>query len=397
MSLSKVSLLSCQNPFCLNFNKKPFATQAAYTQHIDRNIGCYNFIVKRAHVAAPHGASVSRRHRLHEDGDVAWTSNKRPSLLRRHMVNDVAAAGDLPVVTMAQYPNAHFIGSDRLLQSPGDGCEVRNGCVEDDNVADNLSVLGDDSKTNTAIDGDAEAPSFRSNFMYTTDQKWTVSLLKILDHANAPDYTFGEVLEWARSASADSYSYDPVGGLSRSKNVDALINSVRNGKKLLPFARRVDLDHGSPSDVICFDFVPQLLSLLQNRSIMTAENLAIDINDPLKPYFALKGSNVLGEALSGSVYRKAYDRLITDPEKQLFVPIIQWIDRTSVTGNDRFSLKPYMFTPAIFTEKFRRSIKAWGYHGFLPKRKSSSAQKQTLRMGDAIRNYHKELDGPGST
>ena len=51
-----------------------------------------------------------------------------------------------------------------------------------------------------------------------------------------------------------------------------------------------------------------------------------------------------------------------------------------------------MFTPAIFTEKFRRSIKAWGYHGFLPKRKSSSAQKQTLRMGDAIRIYHKELD-----
>ncbi len=37
------------NPFCLNFNKKPFASQAAYTQHIDRNIGCYNFIVKKSH------------------------------------------------------------------------------------------------------------------------------------------------------------------------------------------------------------------------------------------------------------------------------------------------------------------------------------------------------------
>ena len=53
MLSSKVSLLSCQNPFCLNFNKKPFATQAAYTQHIDRNIGCYNFIVRKSHVTAP--------------------------------------------------------------------------------------------------------------------------------------------------------------------------------------------------------------------------------------------------------------------------------------------------------------------------------------------------------
>jgi hypothetical protein len=49
---------------------------------------------------------------------------------------------------------------------------------------------------------------------------------------------------------------------------------------------------------------------------MRAENFAIDINDPLKPYFKLKGSNVLGEAISGSVHCKAfYNQLITDPEK----------------------------------------------------------------------------------
>ncbi len=79
--------------------------------------------------------------------------------------------------------------------------------------------------------------------MYTTDQKWTVSRLKILDHANAPDYTFGEVLAWARSASANNYSYNPIGGLSRSKNVDALINSVHHRNKLLSFVWEVDVDH----------------------------------------------------------------------------------------------------------------------------------------------------------
>ncbi len=182
MLSSKVSLLSCQNPFCLNFNKKPFVTQAAYTQHIDRNIGCYNFIVRKSHVAAPHGASISRRCSLHEDGLVTWTSNKRPSRLRRHVVNDVPDAGDLAV---------------------GDGADV----VSDDHTRDDFSVLGDDpiilTCGSTAFDRDVEATSFRSNFMYTTDQKWTVSLLKILDHANAPDYTFGEVLEWARSSSAN--------------------------------------------------------------------------------------------------------------------------------------------------------------------------------------------------
>ncbi len=173
---------------------------------------------------------------------------------------------------------------------------------------------------------DVEAPSFRSNFIYTTDQKWTVSFLKILDKTSAPDYVFGDILECKHSASAQNYSFNPVGGLSPSKNVDSLINSVWNGKKLLPFVCREIFPHGLPaSNVICFDFVPpQFLSLLQNPTIMTAEKLVIDIDNPLMPY-ASQG-NILSKALSGSVYHKSYNQLITHPNTQLFVPIIQWID-----------------------------------------------------------------------
>jgi hypothetical protein len=62
--------------------------------------------------------------------------------------------------------------------------------------------------------------------------------------------------------------------------------------------QRVD---GSSSEVIVFDFVPQLLRLLQNPSVMTPKNLAINFNDPLLRYES--PGNVLGEAMSGSVYR----------------------------------------------------------------------------------------------
>jgi hypothetical protein len=100
-------------------------------------------------------------------------------------------------------------------------------------------ILDDDPNIltcgNTAFVGDDEAPSFCLNFMFTsTDEKWTVSLLMILDHANTPDYTFGEVLEWACSASANSYANIPSGArFLHSKNVDALINSVHYGNNLL--------------------------------------------------------------------------------------------------------------------------------------------------------------------
>jgi hypothetical protein len=50
-----------------------------------------------------------------------------------------------------------------------------------------------------------------------------------------------------------------------------------------------------------------------------------------------------------------------------------------------------MLTPAIFKEKFRRTIQAWGYHGFLPKSKDSSAQNQSKSQGDNVRDYHAQL------
>ena len=162
------------------------------------------------------------------------------------------------------------------------------------------------------------------------------------------------ILDWARSATSENYSFYPRGGLSRSRNLDNLFRSLSNSTQLLPTVLSIPpttiLQRSAPCDVIAFDFVPQLLNLLQNRSIMIPENLVIDLDNPLSRYEP--SDKRLGEAISGSVYREAYDRFISHPTRQLFVPIIQWIDRTSVTGNERFSLKPYMFIPAIFKESF---------------------------------------------
>ena len=413
MSSSKVPLFICENPFCPKANKA-FSNRAAYTLHMDKSPTCFSFIVKQKEGGVPHGISSDCQHRIHEDGDVTWTSTKRPKLLRRQVVDITTAQQsgvfsdvheNFPPTSGTRAGNAGNAGSGEFPQPPDCSPSVANVGDSHDGSNDDSVGVGTDFECDDAViyndddvyespptiptDGYAEAPSFHSHFMYTTDQKWTVALLKILDEMNAPDYAFGSIMAWARSASADSYSFYPAGGLSRSKNVDSLIASVHNGRHILPFVTTVQVPHGPPSDVICFDFVSQLLSLLQNRTVMTAENLVIDINNPLQPYAS--PDNILSEALSGSVYREAYDRLITDPSKQFFVPIIQWIDRTSVTGNDRFSLKPYMFTPAIFTEKFRRSIKAWGFHGFLPKNKTSSAQNQVKQQGDNVRNYHAEL------
>ena len=102
----------------------------------------------------------------------------------------------------------------------------------------------EDDEEEKCTSNDPELAFKRKKFHVTTEKKWTVSLLQILDHMNAPDYVYGSILKWAHDASADGCDFRPRGGLDRSKSVDYLTNSVLNGKLLLPYVRTVHLPHG---------------------------------------------------------------------------------------------------------------------------------------------------------
>ena len=353
-----MSSFVCLNPHCSG-RRRRFVSEKSFGMHLQKSTSCWHFF--RARMSAGTSSTIDTKclivpcltNSAAEDANAIFVSSQRAVPLRCDFVND------------------NFSSSGSISYPIDDGSVYHVPCAP--NVPHQSPSV----------------PPQPVYFPFSTNQKWTVALLKLLNDMNAPDYAFKAILTWARAAIADGFSFQPEGGNTHRRNVDRLYSMMNNATQLLPSVRRVDVPHGPPCDVITFDFVPQLLQLLQNRTIMTQENLLIDVQDPLRPYTSPEG--VRGEALSGQVYQDAYQRLVTNPQRQLFVPIIQWIDRTSVTGNDRFSLKPYMFTPAIFAEPFRRTIPAWGYHGFLPKPKTSSAQNQTFKLGDNIRNYHAQL------
>jgi hypothetical protein len=72
------------------------------------------------------------------------------------------------------------------------------------------------------------------------------------------------------------------------------------------------------------------------------------------------------KAISWRIYYKAYRKLITDLEKQLFVPDIQWIDCTSETGNDYFHCKNIVASDmdVIARSEDDDTRKWWSQHKF---------------------------------
>ncbi len=202
--------------------------------------------------------------------------------------------------------------------------------------------------------------------------------------------SFGLIVAWARGASAEEYSFRPQGGLERSRNAEVLLNSIANAKQLLPVVQTVQGPHGPPSQVVVLDFVPQLISLLQSWSLMIQENVVLRFTKspwPVSESWWTAGWSAVRKCLSTSLCSIDYQ---SRPSTSCSHHPVDW-SNVSYWKWQIFS-QTLHFTLALFTEKFRRAIKAWGYHGFLPKSKTSSVQNQTQLPGENIRNYHAQLN-----
>lgn len=232
----------------------------------------------------------------------------------------------------------------------------------------------------------ASTPTISSS----TSQRCMVKLMKILEDMSAPDYALELIIDWAQASLADGFDFAPK-NKTRTGNLANIYNAVHNSTLLLPSVISVPLlEHHRPVDVIVYDFVPQFLSLLQDPSLMQGPNLNLD---PANPFARYQSPDlVLGEMHSGSVYNKMYNTLITDPKRQLLVPIILYFDKSHVTnGSNRFGLEPGSFSLSLFTEQTRRRTDAWRMLGFIHQVLKSSAENAALQADTNVNNYHRQL------
>ena len=184
------------------------------------------------------------------------TSHKRKCVFRHDVVNDINPAYPLhrdyepePRQEVAVFPS---------------GVNAATTDAEDDDELDENANGWEDYCLVV------KAPAVRLTqhaFMHTTDQKWTIDLFKVLDDINALDSAFGDTLAWARGAYAANDSFYPPRGSLQSKSFDLLFDAIPNVRQLLLTVVPIMCGDVSSSAVVVFDFVSQLLSLLQNPNI----------------------------------------------------------------------------------------------------------------------------------
>ena len=161
--------------------------------------------------------------RLQINAAGAASFEERPN---NHVVN-IEAGNKRKCVLLRQDVVNVLVQPDKSIALPVVPVDVVNNTIEHQDLpptimAETLTQEFDNEMDENASGwDDCDTEFFVSlkdhDFMHTTDQKWTVDLLKILDDINAPDYAFGKIFAWARGANAEGYSFKPTGGLLRSK------------------------------------------------------------------------------------------------------------------------------------------------------------------------------------
>jgi hypothetical protein len=107
--------------------------------------------------------------------------------------------------------------------------------------------------------------------------------------------------------------------------------------------------------------------------------------------------NKIGEAHTGKRYRELYHQLITR-QNQLLVPIILYLDGTTIDGKGHVEVCPVSFTTSLFTEKLRRDSTSWRVLGYVPdlnrgRSLAMNSQANTVHAkGRTTRNFHAVMD-----
>jgi len=272
-------------------------------------------------------------------------------------------------------------------------CNIESTNNDNQYVDDNNGNATNDDNSVQMID-DNNTRFNNESFTYTPHQLMVAKLLLLLDSWNAPNYCFQQIVDWYEEARIKgvSFSNEPV---TREANMRMIHRAVPNNlsSRYFPHTTTVEL-HGftDPVELVRFDFVEMVLSLLHDPEVMDTNNLVINPDSPFDNGITFNNLDTcIGEPRTAKVYQ---DYLSENPpsNNEFVFDLIIYIDRTHIDVHSRFTVCPLVFTSSLFTEKARKNHTMWCQLGYMfDVHQKSSAENTTSMRGHSAINSHRQL------
>ena len=219
------------------------------------------------------------------------------------------------------------------------------------------------------------------NFLeLSPSQKAAISLLSMLSKKRLPLVVYKEVFKWHLAhLHADEY-------IAQEKLMNQLKNRYNMENNQPKILKQLRLPHsGSRIDLVIQDAKYQIQSLLSDPRIHDEDYLFFD-DDPLSP--PPDDFDYIGDINTGRCYRETYKELITNPENQVLLPMIFYMD-SAVTGNiDALPIEALKMTLGIYNQKTRDKAYANKPVGFITRFIHEKTQAEDLLLQSGHMDAH---------
>ena len=206
---------------------------------------------------------------------------------------------------------------------------------------------------------------------FTNDYIVGFNLMKILNKANSPLYLYDEIMRWAtESRLTHSYDFQNNAGASSREKLKKFAFESSSSKHLKPIPKYVNIGPNKKNsvEVITFDTVGMIHSLLSDPNLMKDENLLFEGDSPYPNIDPTTGlmqlSHILGDVNTGVWYKKACETLC-EKEIDVVCPILMFIDGLTIDEYSNIQIEPVTFTLGIFNRATRNKAEAWKTLGFI--------------------------------
>lgn len=279
-------------------------------------------------------------------------NEKHSSALTTHQRNDTEESSSQIVFEQGVF--------DPRTNEEADGNELEQDFQNFDNNADDVSSAESEEQNGLAdrdilIEMKSKAP--RDNqLVYSPKEMFWLELAGILQGTNAPKYLYKTLQKWAMKLVEDpDFNMMQKLGYKQLIKRMAIKHNLENSR---PYVQPLRLPSGHLLNVVRFNFMSQVYSLLSDDTLMKPENLVFG-NNPTKKF---QRKRFLGDIETSDFYIRSQELKCTD-EDDVLVVIIFFIDKTYDKGN---CFEPVSFTLGIFKRNIRQSPEAWRHLGFIP-------------------------------
>ena len=154
-------------------------------------------------------------------------------------------------------------------------------------------------------------------------------------------------------------------------SLDGLLQAAENrvyGKslasKMKPRDKNILCPSGRRVNIITFDIDAAIYDLLSDTNLTRPENMIFEGNS--KNPFIVKNKAFYTDLDQSGIYQETLKKYNIDPEREVLVPLIIYMDETNLDSYSKLVLHPIVMTLGIYNRKARNLAMSWRTIGYLP-------------------------------